>query len=287
MALFAEFFGGKPTTPDFVPVDTQLEQGKAIAGNIAASGQAQQLASQTNTFNQAELQKMLGSIPNFYNLVNKSGAKIQDLLAGNIPDDVVKAIKRGTAASSLYGGYGGSGMAKNLTARDLGLTSLQLINQGLAASDRWTTSARQNLVAPQFDVSSMFVTPQQQIAHATEERNAKFQRDYVKNQWDWYDSFGQKAVRFEDSLMQLAGDIAGAAGATCWVAREVFGESNPQWLQFREWMLNQSPKWFRNFYLKYGERFAAWIHDKPLLKVIIRRWMEYIISKQEVQHGLV
>ena len=70
---------------------------------------------------------------------------------------------------------------------------------------------------------------------------------------------------------------AGSAGsfAICSVgAREVYGPTNPAWLQFRDWMLNESPQWFFNLYRKYGERFASWISDKPRLKGIIRKWMD-------------
>jgi hypothetical protein len=59
----------------------------------------------------------------------------------------------------------------------------------------------------------------------------------------------------------------------CWVAREVYGIENPQWLEFRYWMYNESPSWFRNLYLKYGERFAKFISNKPRIKSIIRKWM--------------
>jgi len=79
-------------------------------------------------------------------------------------------------------------------------------------------------------------------------------------------------------LLQGAG--AAASGGTtllsgfCWVAREVYGPANPAWMQFREWMFNESPQWFFELYRKYGERFASWISDKPLLKGIIRKWMD-------------
>ena len=60
----------------------------------------------------------------------------------------------------------------------------------------------------------------------------------------------------------------------CWVAREVYGETNPSWMLFREWLIDDSPSWFRNLYIKYGERFAQWISDKPRIKSIIRKWMD-------------
>jgi hypothetical protein len=75
-------------------------------------------------------------------------------------------------------------------------------------------------------------------------------------------------------IMGAAGSIAGAAIMACWVAREVYGIDNPKWLQFREWMLNDSPSWFRKLYIKFGERFAAFISNKPRIKSIIRKWMD-------------
>ena len=80
-------------------------------------------------------------------------------------------------------------------------------------------------------------------------------------------------------VMGAVGGIAqgiGAAGgiaAFCWVAREVYGIESGKWLQFREWMLDDSPSWFRKLYLKYGERFAKFISNKPRIKSIIRNWM--------------
>ena len=70
-------------------------------------------------------------------------------------------------------------------------------------------------------------------------------------------------------------DIA-MAFATCWVAREVYGADNPLWLVFRHWLLNDSPQWFLVLYLRHGERFAEWIHDKPRLKAVIKYFMDQI-----------
>ena len=79
-------------------------------------------------------------------------------------------------------------------------------------------------------------------------------------------------------LLSGAG-AAASGGATlfsglCWVAREVYGPTNPSWLQFREWMFTESPNWLFKLYAEYGERFANWISNKPRLKSIIRKWMD-------------
>jgi hypothetical protein len=60
----------------------------------------------------------------------------------------------------------------------------------------------------------------------------------------------------------------------CWVAREVYGASDPQWLLFRHWLLHHAPAWFRSLYLRHGEAFALWLADKPALKALIRLWMD-------------
>lgn len=66
----------------------------------------------------------------------------------------------------------------------------------------------------------------------------------------------------------------------CWVAREVYGQNNIKWQLFRSWMLNQSPKWFLELYIKHGESTASFLKNKTTLKNIIRIWMDYIISNK-------
>ena len=81
---------------------------------------------------------------------------------------------------------------------------------------------------------------------------------------------------------QGTGKIVGAiaAGAMCWVARAVYGEDNPKWLIFREWLLTDAPGWLRNAYMKYGPSFAAWIADKPAWKNIIRKLMDRVVNSR-------
>lgn len=88
--------------------------------------------------------------------------------------------------------------------------------------------------------------------------------------------------------MGMLGSLGGAAigGAakiapllfTCWVAREVYGEHNPTWMIFREWLIEDAPRWFHDLYCKYGERFAKFISNKPKLKRLVKAWMDSRIS---------
>jgi len=60
----------------------------------------------------------------------------------------------------------------------------------------------------------------------------------------------------------------------CHVAREVYGEDNPKWLQFFWWKELEGPKWFRVLYNKFSEKVAGYIKDKPRVKTYIRSWMD-------------
>ena len=83
----------------------------------------------------------------------------------------------------------------------------------------------------------------------------------------------------------IIGGGLGAAGSLgggmlkCWVAREVYGRTNPDWLTFREWMEDEAPKWLRAIYIKYGAQFAEFIKDKPRLKWFIKLWMDSKIKR--------
>jgi hypothetical protein len=39
-------------------------------------------------------------------------------------------------------------------------------------------------------------------------------------------------------------------------------------------MLEEAPEWLRNAYIKYGPQIAEFIKDKPVVKSVIRRWMD-------------
>jgi hypothetical protein len=91
---------------------------------------------------------------------------------------------------------------------------------------------------------------------------------------------GDAFIEDEKQIMQMAGSMG--AMAMCWVAREVYGDG--RWLIFRHWLLSMAPKWFRNIYMKHGEKFAKWISDKPKIKNMIRRWMN---TKLEIVYASI
>jgi hypothetical protein len=68
--------------------------------------------------------------------------------------------------------------------------------------------------------------------------------------------------------------LTAGASLFCWVAREVYGEEDPRWVQFRTWLLNDAPKWLLNLYAKHGEWFAGVVRKAPILKRALRPLMD-------------
>lgn len=64
------------------------------------------------------------------------------------------------------------------------------------------------------------------------------------------------------------------ATALCWVAREVYGEEDDRWKQFRVWLLGAAPDWLFNAYAKHGEAFAGFVRKVPALKRVLRPLMD-------------
>lgn len=106
-----------------------LEAQTAEARRLQAGTQA--LESARNRFNADELNAMLErSIPGYAQGQKQRIGNAESLMRGEIPMDVQQQVARGSAAHALEGGYGGSGFGRNLEARDLGLTSLDLMGRG-------------------------------------------------------------------------------------------------------------------------------------------------------------
>ena len=88
-------------------------------------------------------------------------------------------------------------------------------------------------------------------------------------------SFQNQNLNYGTGTQQI--DASAWMNTFCWVARTVYGENNPKWMEFREWITTQAPKVVLDTYIKYGERIAEYITDKPVLKFLIRKLMDTIL----------
>lgn len=171
--------GSKPKIPELKPIDFAAEQKQAIQQNLAALEPATELAKKTTAAEQSQLEAQLRrAIPGYDQMVQQASQNIGAALKGELPTDVQQQIQRSTAGRALAGGFGGgSGFGRALTARDLGLTSLQLQNQGLAQAQNFIQQQRAFGMVQPFSVSSMFITPAQRIGAMQQQQQAQYGRD--------------------------------------------------------------------------------------------------------------
>jgi len=208
-------YGKKPKVPNLKEISPDATQKATVAGNTTNFADIAKLATQVNTFNQDQLDALIDRV------LPGARTQIQETLGsqlrGEIPKDVQNAIYRSTAERGVSGGFGGSGFGRNVTARDLGLTSLEITNKALTSAESWLAKAS----APQFDVTSMFFTPQQRLAFEQQQQSVQFQRDVMQAGVDAAPDPAMAAIaqgidsdiaRVQNAALSIGGMYAGGGG---------------------------------------------------------------------------
>jgi len=167
-----KYFGAKPEVPT---LPTLGEVGKTgAAANLAAVPQLQTLASGVNRFNEAEIRRMMEStLPGYFGSLAAAGDVAGSLARGEVPEDVARQVERRGATRALTGGYAGSTLGRNLTLRDLGLTSLEATGEGQRRLLGLGAFGRQ--LFPTYDYTTMFFSPAQMLDYT----QSQFQRDLL------------------------------------------------------------------------------------------------------------
>jgi len=210
-SLLGGLFGGKkPKVPELKPIDFAKEQQQAIQQNIASLESATDLAKRTTAAEQSQLETQLRrAIPGYDQLVSQAGQNIAASLRGEISPEVSAQVQRSTAGRALSGGFGaGSGFGRALTARDLGLTGMQIQNQGLAQAQNFIQQQRAFGMVQPFSVSSMFITPAQRIGAIQQQQSAMYGRDLTAAQVAAAPSPMQQAA--QTAFTGFGGTVGGA-----------------------------------------------------------------------------
>lgn len=197
--------GKKVKVPQFQKVDVEGEQRKAIQNNLANFDQASQLAAKTTSADQAVLTEQLRkAIPGYDQIISKASQNIQSQLGGEINPDVSAQVQRSSAARALAGGYGASsGLGRSLTARDLGLTSMGIQQQGFGNALNFIQSQRGAATVNPMSVSSMFISPSQRLNIALQENQSMYQRDLMA---------AQVAAQPDPMMAAIGGSISNMGG---------------------------------------------------------------------------
>jgi hypothetical protein len=144
-----------PTIPD--PAGTQQQ---AIAGNLGNLPGLTGLTGQLNQFTagQAALPYQL-NLPNYSAMTGASSGNILSKLQGQIPADVAAQISQMAAERGVSTGSIGSPNANTALLRSLGLTSLDLQNQG---EQQLTSAVGRTPTGYQFNPAQFLVSPGEQ-----------------------------------------------------------------------------------------------------------------------------
>lgn len=174
-------YGKKPKIPELPRLDTAKIQQEATAGNIAALPGLQELSSAVNRFTFSEISQMFErTLPGFMASLARSTESAGALARGEVPEDVSGFVRRAGAARALGGGTAGSAFARNLTLRDLGLTSLQATGEGQNRLLGLGTFSRQAF--PQFDFTTAFISPQQKMTFDYQQNIDQWRRNLLAAQ---------------------------------------------------------------------------------------------------------
>ena len=172
-------------------------------------------------------------------------------------------FRSGLRQEARQAGAGAFGMQRQI-AGDLGSTILGRPSAAIGLGGQVLGQAQQGAAGP---MGPQLFDPNVGINMALQQRSQDI---------NYQGALAQASAARSAGRSNMFGSILGGVASAipfCWVAREVYGIENPKWLEFRYWMLNNAPSWFRNLYVKYGERFARFISNKPRIKSIIRKWM--------------
>lgn len=156
-----ELYGNKPDVPAAPTIGGTLQE--TLDANIAGLPKAGALAGATSEADQAQRLKALRGVLGTEavdEIPALLGEKYKAEIMGKISPDVLASIRNYTAAGALKSGVGtNSGVFDASLARNYGLTSLDISNQGANSYKSWLTTASQSLLTPQVSASSFFFTP--------------------------------------------------------------------------------------------------------------------------------
>lgn len=159
---------------NLAPLDVNQVTTESLQGMESQFPRATALGTKLNRYNADELEKLLeAAYPGYGSQRALFKTNLDSWMRGEIPSDVSSAISRATAGKALFGGYGGTGLHRNLTARDLGRTSMGIQQQGMETFMRVPSAFPRS---QQVDTSQLLgLSPAQLINLRARERETKQQ----------------------------------------------------------------------------------------------------------------
>lgn len=236
----------KPKIPKFQTVDIGAETASSVAENLANLPKVAELAKRYNEMSAEQLTAAMEKMmPGYTALRDNTTASITSMSKGEVPKDVEELLARKAAERGITLGTSGSQFQSYDELRNLGLTSLDMINRGLDSAMRWIDSTAQR--TPVYNMSSSFLPIEQRVNLRFQENQFKYQRDLLAAKvkaipWGWKAVVGNVSNAVTDDLhhygQMMAGFGAssmmggGGAGGGGMVQKE--DDATPNWGQIKQ-----------------------------------------------------
>jgi hypothetical protein len=220
MATFGELIHGrKPEVAKLDILDPMELQAQLLSGELKNWDDIAALGDLWQKYMVGGIENLM---PNFTDILKEGGITTQDMLMaskemihGEIPEDVKNQVYRSAAFQNLGSG-GGPGFLSALQARDLGSTSLDLMNQGANllgaagnAAQRWAGMSSGTIMNPQTQMYSpewFAQFRQAQEAARTANKQMQYNVDAAPDP-----AWAHRAAMFANILGMAAGGMGGGS----------------------------------------------------------------------------
>jgi len=207
MGVLGGLFSKGPKVPKYEKIDQAKEQDASISSNLASFSKAKELAAKTSAADQdilmANLQK---ADPNYLANISSASGTIGNMMAGKLPMGDQSLLMRRAAESGMTGGMSGSQAGRNLVARDLGLSQMNMMQAGLGAHNAHLSTLRNTAVANPMSLGASYVNPAQWTQTAMSENRFAHQNAVAMAGAKAANSFGN---RLGGAMQSVGGMMAG------------------------------------------------------------------------------
>jgi hypothetical protein len=155
---------------------------------------------------------------------------------------------------------------------------------GRSAADLYNQNAQFNVGALQ-NALNLALTGQAQVQQPAMGATSQLasQLSGLRSNTTTGSMYGTQVQPFAQTFNQMVSPFTSMFKFGCWVAAEIFGGwYEPKTCAARYYINSLAPTWFKNFYLKYGEKTAKFIHNKPIFKMLLRPLFEYFAYRGSV-----
>lgn len=215
----------QPAFQNYSPVSPNTGYEQFLQSGKYAPRINRMLQNITNRDNRQFRKDIDANTPNYRSSLRQLDQNVAGWNRGELSPETSAAVRRNSAFNAISGGYGGSEAARNLTARDLGLTSDSLQQRGAQLLPQ-VFAQSQDLDPHKANTLSYFMNPQQLFgAEVGQQQYAN--QVYNTNQTNAANIANQRAQLISNYMAQQQGANATGANTNAMLAYQAQSAPNP------------------------------------------------------------